>query len=198
MKLRIGELLTKYGIISQDELKKALEIQKKEKNKKLGEILINLGYIKSMDLIWILSEQADVPFVEVRPEMLDQNLINRYPEKILLANCILPLYETDDKIFVALGDPMSEKAMQEIKKYSKKAIVASGADPHKIIQVLNRFFLSEQLEKSVKPAELLKNEMRIRAADATIETIDESGKKMIRKTSIEITIKKPEDTGDDN
>jgi uncharacterized protein (DUF433 family) len=42
MKLRIGELLTKYGIITKTQLEEALELQKKEKNKKLGEILIKL------------------------------------------------------------------------------------------------------------------------------------------------------------
>jgi type IV pilus assembly protein PilB len=197
MKLRIGELLSKYGIITKTQLEEALELQKKEKNRKLGEILIKLEYLKSEDLIWMLSEQADIPFVEVRPEMLDRELINIYPESLLYADCVLPLYETDDKIFIALGDPMNAKAIQDIKQYTNKEIVASGADPKKIEQVLNRFFLSEQLDRTAQSDKSGKTITKITAANALIEITDESGEKTTKEASIEIIIKTPEDEGDD-
>ncbi len=53
---RIGELLHKYGIITRQQLEEALEKQKREK-KRLGEILIDLGYLSSKELLWMLSEQ---------------------------------------------------------------------------------------------------------------------------------------------
>jgi type IV pilus assembly protein PilB len=196
MKLRIGELLTRNGIITQTQLEEALKLQKKEKSQKLGEILIKLGYIKSGDLIWMLSEQADIPFVEVRPEMLDQRLINTYPESILYANCMLPLYETEDKVFIALGDPMNMKAVQEIEKYTDREIVASGADPKKIEQVLNRFFLSEQLDQTAQLDISGKTITKITATNARIEMIDESGEKTVKKASIEIIVKTPDDEGE--
>jgi hypothetical protein len=197
MRLRIGELLIKNGIITEIQLKEALELQKKTKTNKLGEILIKLGYIKSEDLIWMLSEQADIPFVEVRPEMLDRKLINICPESLLYANCMLPLYETEDKIFVALGDPLNEKAIQDIKRYTGKNVVASGADPKKIEQVLNRFFLSEQLDQTAESDKAGRTVTKITAANALIEITDESGKKTIKEASIEIIVKTPDDNGDD-
>ncbi|MEO0206559.1 MAG: GspE/PulE family protein, partial [candidate division WOR-3 bacterium] len=75
----VGEMFLKSGLISEDQLKKALDLQK-EKHKRLGEILIELGYISLNDLVWILSEQASIPFIEIRPEMLDSNLIDSLPE----------------------------------------------------------------------------------------------------------------------
>ena len=192
MKLRIGELLKKNGIITEDQLQEALALQKKDKSKKLGELLIKLGYLTSTDLIWMLSEQADMPFVEVRLEMLDRNLINVYPESLLYSGCILPLYETEDKIFVALGDPMNKKAIQDIAQYTKKEIVVSGADPKKIEQILNSFFLSEQFDESIHYEELDRSTIKISAPKARIEIIDKAGGKIVKDGSIEIVVKKPE------
>ncbi|GAH06389.1 unnamed protein product, partial [marine sediment metagenome] len=71
---RIGELLVQSGMIAEAQINEALEIQKIKK-KRLGEILMELGYVNSQNLIRMLSEQAAMPFVELKPEMLDENLI---------------------------------------------------------------------------------------------------------------------------
>lgn len=78
MKTRIGELLLKHGIITEAQLQEALDVQKKSQ-RKLGEILLEKGYLNAEHLFWMLSEQADVPYVDVRMEMIDQDLINLFP-----------------------------------------------------------------------------------------------------------------------
>ncbi len=191
MKPRIGELLVKNGIITEAQLKEALVLQR-EQEKRLGEILIELGHLSSKDLVWILSEQADIPFVEIRPEMLDKKLINAFPENILYDNSILPLYETEDKIYVALGNPIDTTATQAIKRFTTKEVVTSGTDPYKIEKLLNKFFLSEQMEESLGQEKIDKTAVKIVTEKATIEFIDELGKVTTKKAPLEIimTIKK--------
>ena len=145
MAARIGELLIKSGFITEKQVDEAVEIQKGGK-KKLGEILIELGYIVSRDLIRLLSEQAAIPFVELRKEILDDKLIKSFPEKILYNNTIIPLYETEDQLYVAIGDPASRKVMNMLLGFTNKEVVLSGAEPAKIIQLLDKFFLIDQTE----------------------------------------------------
>ncbi len=57
MALRIGELCVNCGLVTEKQVSQALEIQKKS-SKKLGEILIELGYIGSQELNLMLSVQA--------------------------------------------------------------------------------------------------------------------------------------------
>lgn len=195
MKPRIGELLVKNGIITEAQLKEALVLQKEQK-KKLGEILIELGHLSSKDLVWMLSEQADIPFVEIRPEMLDKKLINAFPENILYDNSILPLYETEDRIYVALGDPTDTIAIHEVKRFTTKEVVTSGTDPHKIEQLLNKFFLSEQMEKNLRQEKVDKTAVKIVTEKATIEFIDELGNVTIKKAPIEIIMTIKKENGD--
>ena len=57
MTMRIGELCVNVGLITEKQVKEALEKQKKSK-KKIGEILVELGYIRSQELNLMLSVQA--------------------------------------------------------------------------------------------------------------------------------------------
>ncbi len=145
MAVRIGELLVQSGIIIEKQVQEALEIQKTKK-KRLGEILLELGYINSGNLIKMLSEQAAIPFVELRPEMLDEQLIKSFQEKILYKNNIIPLYEIDDKLFVAIGDPINQKVIKELQEFTKKEIVLSGAEPKQIAKLLDKFFLIDTID----------------------------------------------------
>jgi type IV pilus assembly protein PilB len=57
MTMRIGELCVNVGLITEKQVKEALEKQKKSK-KKIGEILVELGYIRSQELNLMLSVQS--------------------------------------------------------------------------------------------------------------------------------------------
>ncbi|MGB9722018.1 MAG: hypothetical protein ACPL28_11145 [bacterium] len=186
---RVGELLVKSGLINEDQLKKALDIQK-EKNKRLGEILIELGYISLSELVWILSEQASMPFIEIRPEMLDSNLINSFPEKLLYDNCLLPLYETVDKIYVATGDPTDKTGIEQLKHYTKKDVVISCANPERINQLLDKFYLVQQTEDAILSVQS-KETIKIEIADgqATVSITDKDGKTTVKKACAQVIIK---------
>jgi type IV pilus assembly protein PilB len=140
MAARIGELLINSGIIVEAQVQEALDIQKKKK-KKLGEILLELGYINSHDLVRMLSEQAAIPFIELKPEMLDEKLIKSFPEDFLYDNNIIPLYEIDEKLHFAIGDPTDQGIIDRLRSYTKKTIVLLGADPQRIEKLLDKFFL---------------------------------------------------------
>jgi type IV pilus assembly protein PilB len=186
---RIGELLIRSSIIDEKQLAEALDLQKHQ-NKKLGEILIELGYISSRDLVWMLSEQVSIPFVEVQPEILDHRLIKSFPEKMLYKHCMLPLYTIDDKIYIVLGDPTNYAAVKEMTDFIKKDIVVSAADPEIILGLLDKFFLVLQTDPILNH-EQCNRQIMISMPDNTAEVrlIDANGRTAIKNASAEIIIK---------
>jgi hypothetical protein len=201
MKLRIGDLLIQYAIISQEQLDEALHHQGTSK-KRLGEILMELGYLTSKDLIWILSEQADIPFVEVNVEMLDPVLVNRFPEALLQENAILPLYETEQAVYIAQGDPTDSEKTDAFKACTEKPVIVSGADPAAIQHVLDRFYLAQRLHMTEQNIEDV-NTLRIVADRAYIEMTSDTGQVMRTTGPIDACIrytrdKKPQKKDGDN
>jgi type IV pilus assembly protein PilB len=194
----VGEMLVSRGIITPEQLAQALAAQKKL-GKKLGETLIDLGYITSKDLLWILSDQADIPFVDLRPDMLDEKLINSFPEKLLYDNFILPLFETEDRIFIAIGDPTNVSGIQQLKEKTTREVVISGAEPKKIEGLLNRFFLEQQADLTLETKTPGLISVRIQDAEAWIETTEADGRVTRKKvrTNLNLNIK-PAPAGGEN
>jgi type IV pilus assembly protein PilB len=188
---RIGELLIKHGIVTQEQLAKALRLQETS-DKRLGEILIELGYLSTDDLHWMLSEQANIPFVEIEPEMLDAPLLRKFDRDVLYEHGVLPLHESETRIYVAVGDPTSTASIERIEEAANKKAIASGAPPEKIRQLLDGFYKKSLVEEE---STLIK----IRTSDATIIYIDESGQRTKRKLPLEIIFKTiDEEGGTDN
>jgi len=131
----LGELLVNCGAVQQKQVDDALALQKITK-RKLGEIMLGLGYVDSQMLTQKLGDQAGIPFMELQPEILDKNLIRSFPFMLLYQNNVLPLYEIDDKIHVAIGDPTNQKGVNELKKLTNKEIVIVCAEPLGIIRLL--------------------------------------------------------------
>ena len=115
---------------------------------------------------------------------------------MLYNHIILPLYETDDKVYVAMGDPTDRIAIKTLQDHISKVVVVSGADPAKIEQLLNRFYLMHQIEARFEEVLSKEKSVRITSDLASIEFTDELGKVTSYRGRAEIIMKLMENTED--
>jgi type IV pilus assembly protein PilB len=127
MSVRLGELLTKASLISQDQLKEALRVQK-ETGGKLGETLIKLGFVTEEDITECLSQQFGVPSINLSHFEIDGSVIKLIPADVARKYNILPVNKTGATITIAMADPTNVFAMDDIKfmtGYNVEPVVAS-------------------------------------------------------------------------
>jgi type IV pilus assembly protein PilB len=127
MSVRLGELLTKAGLIKQDQLKEALRLQK-ETGGKLGETLIKLGFVSEEDITECLSQQFGVPSINLAHFEIDSSVIKLVPADVARKYNILPVNKTGATITIAMADPTNVFAMDDIKfmtGYNVEPVVAS-------------------------------------------------------------------------
>ena len=127
MSVRLGELLTKASLISQDQLKEALKLQK-ETGGKLGETLIKLGFVSEEDITECLSQQFGVPSINLSHFEIDPSVIKLIPADVARKYNILPVNKTGATITIAMADPTNVFAMDDIKfmtGYNVEPVVAS-------------------------------------------------------------------------
>jgi type IV pilus assembly protein PilB len=140
----IGELLVQNGLISDQQLNQALALQSAQ-GKKLGLILLELGYINSSNIIKMVSEQVAVSFLELKREMIDEKLLRRFPQKLLYNETLIPLFEKEGSVMVAFGDPTKrEKIIDTVKRFSNKEVKCFSADPGQIKRLLNEIFFDDR------------------------------------------------------
>ncbi len=127
MAVKLGEMLVRAGMISQEQLDEALESQKSN-GEKLGFNLIKLGYVKEDDITQLLSEQYGVPSINLRHFEIDETVINLIPSEVAQKYLVLPVNRTGATLTIAMADPTNVFAMDDIKfmtGYNVEPVVAS-------------------------------------------------------------------------
>ncbi len=126
---RIGELLLRERLISQEQLKNAIEEQKKSGGR-LGFNLTKLGYITEKDLTAFLSRQYGIPTIDLTAHELDHEIVKLIPEDVAQKYQVVPISRTGSTLVVAMADPSNIFAIDDIKfltGYNVEPLVASDA-----------------------------------------------------------------------
>jgi len=114
---KIGQMLIDKGLITEEQLKEALESQK-ETNQFLGRILVEKGFIKEEDLLSTLSGQLDIPVICLKDKYIDYQWLEKFPLSAIFDHHCLPFKEEEENIWVAMSNPLKVEAISAIQKVS--------------------------------------------------------------------------------
>ncbi|MBF0211873.1 MAG: Flp pilus assembly complex ATPase component TadA [Desulfamplus sp.] len=173
--LRIGSLLVELGIITNDDLQKAFEIQAEEKpKKKIGEILVAHRIVDEKKMVEVLSLQLGFPFVE--PEFLDIDikLFNRIPSKMYESCAFIPIQIQDDAVQVAFIDPTDTDDIKKVKEILKQEVLPCFALKNSIKEATHKLFsrlIDQQTQVSSDSAVGIVNQMVVDAINDNISDI---------------------------
>ncbi|MFO8111158.1 MAG: PilT/PilU family type 4a pilus ATPase [Desulfosalsimonadaceae bacterium] len=101
---RLGEALIKNGLITSDQLQKALK-RRTQVDMPLGSILIEMGFLRTNDLLVILSRKFGVPFVNLFTMDIEQRVLDFIPTEKMLRYKILPVSVEDNTLTLAMISP---------------------------------------------------------------------------------------------
>jgi type IV pilus assembly protein PilB len=113
MTYRIGELLVKKSIITEQQLNAALELQKQE-GTRIGEVLVNMGIVSESDILNSLSEQFGIPLIDLEHTKINENIINTIPVATARRYSIMPVRKHGNVLTIAIGDPARAFDLKEI------------------------------------------------------------------------------------
>jgi len=135
-KIRIGDLLVQNGVITNEQLKTALEAQK-EMGKKLGRVLINLGFVEEDQFLSFLSQQLQIPFIDLKRFHFDVALIQRLPEVYARRHRAIVLQEKAQGLLVGMADPMDIFAFDEVERILQTPIQQAVVRESELLNTLD-------------------------------------------------------------
>lgn len=139
MAAKLGQILINANIISEEQLKQALNLQKKEGGR-LGTNLIKLGFITEEKLVTFLSKQYGVPSVNLSDHKIDPSLIKLIPYEIAKKYLIIPIARVGATLTIAMADPSNVFAIDDVKfmtGYNVEVVVSSESS---IINAINTHY----------------------------------------------------------
>lgn len=185
-KLRLGDLLIENGLINQAQLIKALEVQR-QSNTKLGEALINLGYVKRQNINQVLEFQLGITYVNLKDFQLDPEGIKLLNENLVRKYTLVPVRLKGNDLYVAMEDPLNLVAIDDVTLYTGKNVIPLLSSEQQIAEAIDIYYGKQQAmaaaeqykqeyqidkiqtEKDIQPAEELKSAPIVKLVNTTLE-----------------------------
>ncbi|TAN44911.1 MAG: type IV-A pilus assembly ATPase PilB [Nitrospirae bacterium] len=142
----LGQLLIKAGLVTDSQLNEALRIQKLE-GKRLGSVLLKLGYITEEGLITFLSRQYNVPAINLPDHKIDISLLKIIPYETAKKYQLIPISRDGASLRIAISDPSNNFALDDIKFLTGMKISVYVASEAAIIETIDKHYRKEQTVK---------------------------------------------------
>ncbi|MCF7888215.1 MAG: GspE/PulE family protein [Candidatus Omnitrophica bacterium] len=139
MRKEIGEVLVEKGIISIEELNKALEEQKGTKQS-LGEILAGQGAASEKQVVRALSEELGFAYVELSEITIEPEALAFIPEEVAVKFRLIPLFLIQNTLTVAMAEPQDREVVTQLKGITGKKIKPIFACPSAINAVIDTHY----------------------------------------------------------
>lgn len=114
-KKKLGEILLDSGVITAEQLKKALAEQKETKQR-LGKTLVELGFIEEKDMVMALAKQLGIPHLDITSYAIKPEVLQMIPPGVAERYQVIPIDKVDKTLTVAMVDPLNVFAIDEIKR----------------------------------------------------------------------------------
>ena len=144
---RLGQAMVDRGLISQDDLERALDHQRATR-KRLGESLIDIGAVTSFQLSQALADHLGVPFVDLETHPPDVLLAGMIPEEVARRYCALPVERWSGQIVVAMANPNDVFALDALRVLTGQSILAALADTGHLLAAIERAYSGSDLIES--------------------------------------------------
>lgn len=138
--LRLGDVLVSAGVLTDENLKSALNEQKISKMR-LGEILLKNGWLTERQLADALSRQLKVPLVSLAKFKPTKEVIKIIPENVAQRLEVVPLAILESgKIAIAMADPLNVIAVDELKMITNADFEINVATASDVRRALMNFY----------------------------------------------------------
>src|ERR1700723_1682444 len=172
MSSRLGEILVKDSLITADQLRQALDHQKKTGGR-LGTCLLKLGLVSDDDITAVLSRQYGVPSINLKFYEVDPAVIKLVPQETAIRYQIVPLSRVGSTLTIAMTDPTNVFAMDDIKFMTGFNVEPVVASETAITEAIGKFYGSveagEELDKVMKDLAGEETEMELAAEEAEMD-----------------------------
>jgi len=178
LKDRLREILINNKLLTQEQLDKALEVQK-EKGGRLSDIIIELKFVRESELISTISAGLGLPLIDLKRFKIDFEIVKTIPLNISRHYQIIPVSKIGDTITLAMADPLNIFAIDHVESltgFKINPIISSSQD---ILQAIELVYpdsdksVIENIVKeiSVSSIELIREEKEASPSDKELDRI---------------------------
>ena len=170
--LRIGEILTQKGYITDEQMSQALAYQKEHRDKRVGRILMELGYVTETQVLEALADRLHLTIVHVAELNVELKAVEMVDRELAEKNLILPVKVENRRMTLVTNDPLNYFALEEVRQQSGCDLEILLSEEGSLRQAISYYFAEVQARKVAKRTNV--EFSTVREDDLEIEDLTES------------------------
>lgn len=169
VKKRIGDMLLNEHVITEEQLEQALPVAK-EKHKKIGETLIEMGFTTEVEIAKALSQQLGMDLVNVSAINIPEEVLRLASDSVLRKHVMIPIAFAQNNanvVFVAMADPMDMLALDDfaiITNLQPEPVISTARD---ILLAIDKYYGDSETMKAIQDY--------AKEREGKIRTLEEAG-----------------------
>jgi type II secretory ATPase GspE/PulE/Tfp pilus assembly ATPase PilB-like protein len=154
--LQIGELLVEAGVITPEQLERALKEQQRAKGERLCMTLARLGIASELKTLPVLAQQLGIPYLSLKQKPIDPGLLKLIPARLAIRYQVLPIAKEGETLLVAMSDPLDTKAVDELRMLTPCPVAPAVVSAQELGDAIRRHdgLGAETVDAMVATAEL--------------------------------------------
>ncbi len=180
--MRLGDILIREGVISQESVKIALAEQKKRQGKRIGELLLEMNLVSEEALFRTLARKFHIPFVDLDQIPINAGAVHHVDKSVLRKYEVLPIDISDKTIMIAISDPLNieiHDIFRFIYKRDIQEVIARPAQIKRYIETLLKSNDVEEIDNLIQQLRSTETDVT-EIEDAISETISESDNAIVQ------------------
>ncbi|MGD9567350.1 MAG: GspE/PulE family protein [Sedimentibacter sp.] len=147
--LRLGDILISRKEITQEQLNESIA-ELASSNCKLGELLIQKNYVTELNVVEALSQQTGIEVINLDNYAINTEATKKISEKLARRTNSIPINIIDNKLLVAMSDPLNIFDMEDIELESNLKLEVVFAIKSQIIEAIDKYMCSRNTELAAK------------------------------------------------
>lgn len=151
----IGEVLKEYGYITEDQLRSALEEQKKGGNRRLGQVLLDMNFVSERQVLDALGKKLGYQVIDIDKIHVNTSAVAHLPKAIAAKYNVIPIDTVNDKLTLAMSDPLNLYAQEDIRQITGMPLDIVLCEAEKIKRAINYNYSEVNAKKAAMAAEIM-------------------------------------------
>jgi type IV pilus assembly protein PilB len=139
---RIADALVEDGLLSQQQIAELLEQQKKE-GTRLLKLVLEKAYVSEQDMAVSMGRVLNTPPINLARINVPLDIADLLPRELAHNHKVVPVSRLDNKLFLAMADPLNVLAIDDVKRITKLEVAPLIASEKAIIDKLNNIDASK-------------------------------------------------------
>jgi len=133
----LGEILFRWGLVDKDKLTEAMKTSKAN-GQRLGQTLVELGYVTEEDVTKAIAKQFGLEYVELESHAISESAAKLVPEELMKKHGIIPLGMNNGKLKLIISDPLDLDTLDLIRFRLNAELECCLAAPSRINAIINK------------------------------------------------------------